>query len=145
MSRIYFLVVILSILLIPIMNAQLNSVTLEELKWKNRIILTFSNDESVNQNIEDHLIKDKSEVEDRDIVYFLFTPSKTIINSNYSLSPDSKAELTRKFFNENESLKVILIGKDGGVKMEKSNFDLAEIFRRIDSMPMRIREMQQND
>jgi hypothetical protein len=35
-----------------------------------------------------------------------------------------------------------LIGKDGGIKSRESSLDLDAIFRRIDGMPMRIREMR---
>ena len=38
-------------------------------------------------------------------------------------------------------MKIILIGKDGGIKMEKEEFDLSAIYELIDSMPMRQQEM----
>ncbi|MDS1309234.1 DUF4174 domain-containing protein [Marinobacter sp. F60267] len=37
---------------------------------------------------------------------------------------------------------MLLIGKDGGIKSREPSLDLDAIFRRTDSMPMRIREMR---
>ena len=41
--------------------------------------------------------------------------------------------------------RVLLIGKDGGMKSRESSLDLDAIFRRIDAMPMRKREMRTSD
>ncbi|WP_349559152.1 DUF4174 domain-containing protein [Marinobacter sp. NFXS9] len=41
--------------------------------------------------------------------------------------------------------RVLLIGKDGGIKSRESSLDLDAVFRRIDAMPMRIREMRTSD
>ena len=42
----------------------------------------------------------------------------------------------------NEEYKILLIGKDGGVKFEGENRTLQQIFNQIDTMPMRRNEMQ---
>ena len=42
----------------------------------------------------------------------------------------------------NEDYKILLIGKDGGVKFEGENRTLQQIFNQIDTMPMRRNEMQ---
>ncbi|MFP3977526.1 MULTISPECIES: DUF4174 domain-containing protein [Marinobacter] len=39
-------------------------------------------------------------------------------------------------------LAMLLIGKDGGIKSCESSLNLNAVFRRIDAMPMRIREMR---
>ena len=42
-----------------------------------------------------------------------------------------------------ESSNLILVGKDGGVKETyQFNNDIKQVFRDIDAMPMRIREMR---
>ena len=46
------------------------------------------------------------------------------------------------YYDDDDLQKIILIGKDGGTKMEKTEFDLNYIFNLIDSMPMRQREMK---
>ena len=47
-------------------------------------------------------------------------------------------------FRENEPSRVLLIGKDGGVKLRGDELDVQRIFDLIDTMPMRIREMKNN-
>lgn len=39
--------------------------------------------------------------------------------------------------------RVLLIGKDGGIKSREPSLNLEGIFRRIDAMPMRRQEMRQ--
>ncbi|MGO1501416.1 MAG: DUF4174 domain-containing protein, partial [Marinobacter sp.] len=38
--------------------------------------------------------------------------------------------------------RVLLIGKDGGIKSRESSLNLDAIFRRVDAMSMRMREMR---
>jgi hypothetical protein len=57
-----------------------------------------------------------------------------------SLESDVKALLEQSRPDE----RVLLIGKDGGIKSRESSLDLDAIFGRIDGMPMRIREMRTN-
>ena len=49
---------------------------------------------------------------------------------------------TEIFSIPNEEFKILLIGKDGGIKFEGENRTLNQIFDQIDSMPMRRYEMQ---
>ncbi|WP_246180249.1 DUF4174 domain-containing protein [Marinobacter changyiensis] len=41
--------------------------------------------------------------------------------------------------------RVLLIGKDGGIKSREASLNLNGIFRRVDAMPMRMREMRASD
>ena len=60
------------------------------------------------------------------------------------LSAESAEMLRRRFEIEKDSFVVILIGKDGGVKMVREDrLSLQEVFDRIDSMPMRRQEMRE--
>ena len=109
---------------------ELQGIELNQYLWKNRIILTFVED-------EDHpdLIKLKAEMKehecgilDRDLLYFHF-------------SNDGKTgNLTTK---NDQFYRILLIGKDGGIKYEsKRSVSLIQLFELIDSMPMRQDEMQ---
>ena len=109
---------------------ELQGIELNQYLWKNRIILTFADD-------EDHpdLIKLKVEMKEnnceilnRDLLHFHF-------------SNDGKTETIQlRMINPLESL---LIGKDGGIKYEsKRSVSLIQLFELIDSMPMRQDEMQ---
>jgi hypothetical protein len=60
------------------------------------------------------------------------------------LSPEDTQKLRRRFGVRPGRFTVILIGKDGGVKMlREDRVELQEIFDLIDSMPMRQQEMQE--
>ena len=109
---------------------ELQGIELNQYLWKNRIILTFADD-------EDHpdLIKLKAEMKEneceilnRDLLHFHF-------------SNDGKTgKLTTK---NDQSYRILLIGKDGGIKYESNrSVSLIQLFELIDSMPMRQDEMQ---
>ena len=53
-------------------------------------------------------------------------------------------EIRRTFFAAGETDHILLIGKDGRthIKWQVGAFDIDEMFQRIDSMPMRIREVR---
>ena len=109
---------------------ELQGIELNQYLWKNRIILTFADD-------EDHadLIKLKVEIKEndcgilnRDLLHFHFSSDGKIGN------------LTTK---SDRSFRILLIGKDGGIKYEsKRSVSLIQLFELIDSMPMRQDEMQ---
>ncbi|MDK8463458.1 DUF4174 domain-containing protein [Marinobacter sp. SS13-12] len=114
---------------------------LSDYQWKNRLILVQAADENASE-IET-LRSAWAEVDDRDIVWFVNTGSDVVSNQkalSSRLESDVKALLEESRSDE----RVLLIGKDGGIKSRESSLDLHTIFRRIDAMPMRIREMRAN-
>ena len=133
-------VILLSLGSVILHSAQL--VTLENLKWKNRIIVIFNNNAKMNEGVLQEFKDNDSGISDRDIIYFLIDPDRTITNSKRQLSLQDQGTLIYQHFHEDDQLKVILIGKDGGVKLDTNSFDLEGIFRIIDAMPMRQREMR---
>ena len=114
-------------IMIPI---EIQGIELNQYLWKNRIILTFADD-------EDHpdLIKLKVEMKEnncgilnRDLLHFHFSNDHKIGN------------ITTK---NDQSFRILLIGKDGGIKYESNrSVSLIQLFELIDSMPMRQDEMQ---
>lgn len=137
----------MKISLIPILilafMSSINQITLEDLRWKNRVILVFpylSNSDSQYVPEIDTL---QREIRERDLVYFVFQDSlKT--NSNSYFSSDYIDQLKKKYTQGIKKDCYILIGKDGGTKLrrEQSKIDWEELFGTIDAMPMRIREMK---
>ena len=109
---------------------ELQGIELNQYLWKNRIILTFADD-------EDHpdLIKLKVEMKEnsceilnRDLLHFHFNNDGKI--GNHTTTND-------------RSFRILLIGKDGGIKYESNrSVSLIQLFELIDSMPMRQDEMQ---
>ena len=122
-------ILLLSLMAIMIPK-ELQGIELSRYLWKNRIILTFADD-------QDHpdLIRLKAEMKEnncgilnRDLLHF-------------HLSNDGKTgNLTTK---NDQSFRILLIGKDGGIKYEsKRSISLIQLFVLIDSIPMRKNEMQ---
>ena len=129
-SEIIFSGILLLSFITIIIPKELQGIELNKYLWKNRIILTFADD-------EDHadLIKLKVEMKEynceilnRDLLHFHFSnDGKT---GNQTTTND-------------QSFRILLIGKDGGNKYEsKRSVSLIQLFELIDSMPMRQDEMQ---
>lgn len=107
------------------------------LQWKNRIIL-------VNNLHNPHAVlalfeQNKKEINERDIIWFVFTGDEIHTNYQGALSGDFIAKTRGSY--QLESGKIMLIGKDGGVKFLLDRMDLEAIFSEIDAMPMRQNEM----
>jgi hypothetical protein len=132
------------LLLLGLQSASSNLVTLDELQWKNRIVIIMTNNHLINENIHRQITDKAEEIYDRDIVWFLISPDKVLSNTDVMLSLEDQGNLLHDYFKNTDQLKVLLIGKDGGVKMESEKFNLDDIFRLIDSMPMRQQEMKKN-
>jgi hypothetical protein len=116
------------------------SVKLSELRllqWKNRIILV--NNLHNQQGVLALFEKNKSEIKERDIIWFVFNADKAETNYQGALSEDFIAK-TRDRYQIGPG-KIMLIGKDGGVKFLLDRMDLEAIFTEIDAMPMRQNEM----
>jgi len=109
---------------------ELQGIELSRYLWKNRIILTYAEDE---QNPD--LIKLKAEMNqndceilNRDLLHFHFSNDHKI--GNLTTTND-------------KSFRILLIGKDGGIKYESNrSVFLIQLFELIDSMPKRQNEMQ---
>ncbi|PTB94566.1 hypothetical protein C9993_03125 [Marinobacter sp. Z-F4-2] len=133
------LTVVLSLITLTTHGADMNK--LSDYQWKNRLILVKAEDEDASE-IET-LRSAGSEVDDRDIVWFVHTGSDVASNQK-SLSSSLESDVRALLEESRSDEKVLLIGKDGGIKSRESSLDLDAIFRRIDAMPMRIREMRAN-
>lgn len=105
------------------------SQNLKDYRWKNRlVILVGDKNEPLFKKQEEKLIKLQKELDARQII--LFQGNSEIINQ---LSVD-------KTFHG-----LILIGKDGGVKLkEQFIVEPKLLFSLIDGMPMRRAEIKQN-
>ena len=115
----------------------IHSSPLEDYLWKNRVIVTFS--PSKNNTERSYFLnsinKNFCEFNSRNIIHI-----DLIFNENY--------QEVEKFENSFENLslsasafRLILIGKDGEIKLNSRKTSLEEIFSLIDTMPMRQEEM----
>jgi len=119
---------------------------LKEYKWRNRLLLLFTPalDGPGYLKLNEDLSRRKEEVMDRDLLVFHILESGETTLGNLPLAEGSGGYLREKFSIKPGAFTVLLIGKDGGVKLRKEGqVKLQEIFSLIDSMPMRQREMRE--
>lgn len=145
-SMMLALIVVSSIL--ASQNASAMDLDTEDFQWKKRLLLIFSTERAdpLFNSIVNEISSRRGDVEDRDLVIF------EILESGASKMNSSELEL-QKAASFREPLKipkntftVILLGKDGGIKLKRNeNVRLEEIFQLVDSMPMRQDEMRQKD
>ena len=129
----------LMLLLITLTTQGSGMNSLSDYQWKNRLILVQATDENAGEI--DTLRSARAEVDDRDIVWFVNTGADLVSNQDgVSSSLESEIKALLDQFRSDE--RVLLIGKDGGMKSREPSLDLDAIFRRIDRMPMRMREMR---
>jgi hypothetical protein len=112
---------------------------LDSLQWKNRIVIIneAENEKDILALLDEHT----AGIDDRDIIWFIFKQDS--VSSNYpgKLSDDFSSRTREKY--DIMRNKVILIGKDGGLKSRYNRFDPGAVFSDIDAMPMRQYEMRQ--
>ena len=122
-------ILLLSFMAIMIPKA-LQRIELNQYLWKNRIILTFADDEDhpdlIKLKVE--MIENNCEILNRDLLHFHFSNEEK--TGNHKTTND-------------QSFIILLIGKDGGIKYESNQYiSLIQLFELIDLMPMRQDEMQ---
>lgn len=155
-SVLIFLTLTTSIILSPVSIAgtaqgstqaiKMSSFNLSSQKWQNRVLLVFapSVDHLSYQQQMQLFQAQKSGFTDRDLVLVkVLATDKSYVNGRL-IDESSVANLRSRFGVDKENFRVILVGKDGGVKRQDATpVQATAIFKQIDAMPMRQREMQQ--
>ena len=127
-------------------NALANSLDLSQFRWKNRLLFLFAPNRShpLFERLQKSLTTQKAEVADRDMVVFEVLESGSSKMNMSGLDPQVAQSLREKFDVQTGRFAVILVGKDGGIKLNRRDpTQLADIFALIDAMPMRQEEMRQ--
>jgi hypothetical protein len=116
-------------------------------QWKNRIAILFSPSESEcsYQSFREQLRVQREGVLDRQLlVIHVFEEGGENRLGDSPLSQKDVTELRKRFSPLTGIFNVVLIGKDGGVKLrQEAPITLNEIFSTIDAMPMRRQEMKE--
>lgn len=120
-----------------------SEITLDELRWKNRILLVFP--AATSQPLEPMNEQLIAEIEERDMIYFIFGDS-LISNSDYTFKAAYTEQLHERYTKNAKNGCYVLLGKDGGSKLrrEQEQINWEELFGTIDAMPMRRREMRED-
>lgn len=123
----------------------MSSFNLSSQKWQNRVLLVFapSVDNRTYQQQMQLLQEQKSGFTDRDLILVqVFATDKSYANGQL-IDESSAAKLRNRFGVDKENFRVILVGKDGGVKRQDTKpVRATAIFEQIDAMPMRQQEMR---
>jgi hypothetical protein len=115
------------------MLGSLHAEPLTQYLWKRRVVLSFSAAESTPERIS--LLKQikqyQCEFDDRQMVHIDLIAG----SSDHQL-------LSRQFSVPNKNFNLVLLGKDGGVKLLTSQPSVENLLTLIDTMPMRQRELR---
>ena len=125
---------------------KMSSFNLSSQKWKNRVLLVFapSVDNHIYQQQMQLLQKHNRDFADRDLVLVQVLATDESYANRQPIDESSAAKLRESFGVDKGNFRVILVGKDGGVKRSDATpVQATAIFEEIDAMPMRQQEMQQ--
>ena len=125
---------------------KMSSFNLSSQKWKNRVLLVFapSVDNHIYQQQMQLLQKHNKDFADRDLVLVQVLATDESYANRQPIDDSSAAKLRDRFGVDKENFRLILVGKDGGVKRSDATpVQATAIFEEIDAMPMRQQEMQQ--
>ena len=117
-------------------------------RWKSRLLLIFAPNAADPDLVvlEDKLSARPAEVQDRDMLVFRILEEGTSRRGDEPLALNDAVSLRRRYKAKPGRFTVILIGKDGGVKLvREGHVALQEIFDLIDTMPMRRQEMREKN
>ncbi|WP_340104245.1 DUF4174 domain-containing protein [Rhodohalobacter sp. 8-1] len=120
-------------------------ISLNQFQWENRIIVMFakhSKSESYQRQMNEFAFHSE-ELRDRDLVLISVFEGECATLENEIISDESANSIRSRLSPPDNSYSIFLIGKDGGVKLKQDEFLATdELFRVIDRMPMRQREMR---
>lgn len=125
---------------------KMSSFNLSSQKWKNRVLLVFA------PSVDNHSYQQQMQLlqahngnfAERDLVLVQVLATDESYADRQPIDKSSAAKLRDRFGVEKENFRVILVGKDGGVKRSDATpVQATAIFEEIDAMPMRQQEMQE--
>lgn len=132
------IITFLNILVMTTLN--MNAQDLQKHQWENRLVLIFAENEKleVYQNQLEELISSKEGLTDRKIIIYYILPEKYKIGIYPESKWEKSDELFKKFSKNDSQFKVVLIGLDGGIKLQQNKLlSIEKLFSTIDKMPMR--------
>ena len=133
------------VLIASSLDAEETPMDLSQFQWKNRLLFLFAPNHShpLFDVLQKSIAKQQAEVADRDLAIFEIMESGTSRMDTNDLDPQVAQSLRDKFDVSPGQLALILVGKDGSVKLNRQEQTrLEDIFALIDSMPMRRQEME---
>jgi hypothetical protein len=105
---------------------------LKEYLWTNRVIVTFASEKSAPERLS--MIKQISE-------YPCEFRKRDLVHIDLIAGSNAYQALSQRFFITDKEFQLVLVGKDGKVKLNTNSPSIKELFTFIDSMPLRKREV----
>jgi hypothetical protein len=126
-------------------KASVADLDIDSLRWKKRVFVLFSPSRSdASFQLQKQGLDSSAEgVLERDLVVLEIIEKGQSRAGNQLLSEKSVQDIRKRRGVMGGSFQVLLIGKDGGVKLRSSEpVSMKDLFGLIDSMPMRQQEME---
>lgn len=127
-------------ILLPLCGFATQLDDVQQLQWQSRVILIHSipQKDSPIQALE----AAKAEIDERHLHWFVVYGGQLQTNYPGPIHPEFATRTINRYFPEKVK-SVLLIGKDGDIKLRSDHLNLQHIFQLIDQMPMRQSEMNQ--
>ena len=116
-------------------------------RWTNRPLLVFapSHEHPFFAAQQERLNGHAQALRERDVVVVEIAGDQVRVDGEPAQDLHAN-KLRRRYVVDRNKAAVLLVGKDGGLKVKKSDVFLAkELFETIDAMPMRLQEMRDRD
>ncbi len=128
-----------------------NGQNLQKHKWENRILIVKTSDIK-SKKYQEQLKEFRNSIEemiDRKFLLYQIIGNDFVLidykNSELNNSGKISGKSIEKILNEKENFEVILIGLDGEIKLQQTEILIKEdLYKIIDSMPMRRDELRRN-
>ncbi|QTD37192.1 DUF4174 domain-containing protein [Polaribacter batillariae] len=133
---------IITILFLSISSISFSQ-SIKKHQWKNRLLLVYADDINSSDFKNQTLIlkKHPKELLERKLLIYRFT--KDTYNFNFEKNWKKSNSLYKKYVHNVRRFKVLLIGLDGGIKLQQNSvLKPDKLFAIIDGMPMRKRELK---
>ena len=120
----------------------------EQHLWKERVlVITALSPTSIGYKEQNQLLNSgKKGMKDRQLVVYRMYANHWLGPGKIPLTSKEAEAVYEKYEIEKDTFSVVLIGKDGTVKLRKKDIvSTHELFRLIDSMPMRKQEIQRDE
>ena len=145
MPRFHLLLILLLILTVITPLTSSAQDILAQYRWQNRVVILFADGAGSEKaaGFLASLAERQADFIDRDMLLITVYPDKAE-NAGEAMSAQEANALQSRYNQDNAIFRVLLIGKDGGVKLNRvKETALQDLFDLIDTMPMRRQEMRQ--
>ncbi len=115
----------------------------EDVRWNNRLLVISGKDHDAKTQCE-HVRAEAEGMLERDLIAIDASGDTADLLAGARDDLPTARILRDRFSLPTDTFQVVLVGKDGEVKERRSDhFEIQELFRIIDAMPMRMQEMRE--